>query len=312
MSLVVDNLHKRFGPVTALDGVGFEVPQGSVVGLIGPNGSGKTTTMRIVLRILAADRGRVLWKGRPVEELAFRVFGYLPEERGLYARMRVRDQLRFFAHLYGLKRAEAARALAEVSQLLEMGEILGRRVEELSKGNAQKVQFAAACLHGPELLILDEPFSGLDPVNTRLFKRALGHLRERGTTILFSSHQMDHVEELCDSLVLIARGRVRLAGSVQAVRGATGRRVVRLAWDAADGAATRGWLEGWRARGVEVTERPHGVFEVSYGAAQAEVGEALAREAFQRGPLRLFERTYPSLEDVYVAVVGEEGEGGGP
>ncbi|HEY8497829.1 MAG TPA: ATP-binding cassette domain-containing protein, partial [Limnochordales bacterium] len=231
MSLVLEGLVKRFGQVEALRGVSFTVPRGCVYGLIGPNGAGKTTTMRAILRIVEPDAGRITWEGTPVEELPLATFGYLPEERGLYPKMRVRDELRFFGELHGMRRSQLDEALESFARLLDMRDILDRRVEDLSKGNAQKVQFAAACLHRPAVLILDEPFEGLDPVNVRLFKRAVEHLRAEGATILFSSHRMEHVEALCDRLCLISGGRVLVEGSVEQVRRATGRRVLRLAWE---------------------------------------------------------------------------------
>lgn len=302
----MEGLAKRFGQVQALKGVSFSVPKGAVYGLVGPNGAGKTTTMRAILRIVRPDAGRITWEGQPVESLPFTTFGYLPEERGLYPKMRVRDQLRFFGELYGLSRRRLDAALDAFVELLRMRDIVDRRVEELSKGNAQKVQFAAACLHGPPLLILDEPFSGLDPVNVRLFKTAVEHLRQRGTTILFSSHRMEHVEELCDGLCLISGGQVRIEGKVEDVRRSTGRRLLRLGWEGADGAVEQ-WLESLRARGYGVARRGNGEWHVSWedrGGSSDDLAGELLQAATRVGRVRLWELTYPSLEDVYVEVVG--------
>ncbi|WP_324715408.1 ATP-binding cassette domain-containing protein [Carboxydochorda subterranea] len=321
MALEIEGLVKHFGAVRALDGVTFEVPEGTVFGLIGPNGAGKTTTMRAILRILEPDGGSIRWKGRPIEEVPPARFGYLPEERGLYPRMRVRDELAFFGELRGLSGKALRQAIDTFVELLHMQDIIERKVDDLSKGNAQKVQFAAACLHDPELLVLDEPFSGLDPVNVRLFMRAFRHMRERGATILFSSHRMEHVEQLCDALALIARGRVLVTGAVEEVRRRTGRRVLRLAWETPGDGAGRvapgdelaRWLEELARRDLTVRHRPQGVVEVAWqdGAPEREtLADELVGQASRLGRLRLFELTYPSLESVYVETVGAEAVAG--
>jgi len=306
VSLVLEGLVKRFGAVEALRGLSLEIPRGAVFGLIGPNGAGKTTTMRAIVRIVEPDAGRIYWEGQPVERLPLSTFGYLPEERGLYPKMRVREELRFFAELHGMPRRSIDEAVERFAELLRMHDILDRKVEDLSKGNAQKVQFAAACIHRPPVLILDEPFSGLDPVNVRLFKRAVEHLRAGGTTILFSSHRMEHVEELCDGLCLISGGRVVIQGPVDQVRRATGRRVLRLAWEQEDGAA-RALLDSLVRRGWQVTQGANGVWHISWMDGQVETA-AEARDllaaATSVGVVRLWELTYPSLEDVYVEMVG--------
>ena len=200
MTLEIDSLRKRFRDVVALDGVSFTVQPGAVFGFLGANGAGKTTTMRIVLDILTADSGTVTWRGRPTNELPRRTWGYLPEERGLYGRMTVLDQLQFFAGLYGVERSSAAREIRGWLARLRIPEYAERRAEELSKGNQQKVQFIASIVHDPEVLVMDEPFSGLDPVNAALLKEAFVEMRDRGKTLVFSTHQMDTVEELCDSI----------------------------------------------------------------------------------------------------------------
>ncbi|MEW6046004.1 MAG: ATP-binding cassette domain-containing protein [Bacillota bacterium] len=312
MGLAVEGVAKRFGAVQALENVTLRVPKGAVFGLIGPNGAGKTTTMRAILRIVRPDAGRITWEGQPVEALPYTAFGYLPEERGLYPRMRVRDELVFFGELHGMPRRRLKESLETFVELLRMGDIIDRKVEELSKGNAQKVQFAAACLHEPPLVILDEPFAGLDPVNVRLFKKAVGHLRERGTTILFSSHRMEHVEELCDGLCLINAGRVLVEGRVDEVKRSTGRRVLRLAWEpSADGVPAEQWrwFDRLRSEGLSVAERPNNVWQVSWkddSEGSYGLADRLVQAAGQIGRLRLFELTYPSLEDVYVEVVGTQ------
>ncbi len=197
-------------------------------GFLGANGAGKTTTMRIILDILRPDSGTATWNGTPTTDVARRTWGYLPEERGLYPRLEVLEQLVFFASLYAIPRKEAAANAREWLGRFRIAEYEGRRAEELSKGNQQKVQLIAAILHGPDVLIMDEPFSGLDPVNVSLLKEAFAEMQNRGTTLIFSTHQMEMVEELCESIAIIDRGRLVINGSVRDVKRASGRRIVRL------------------------------------------------------------------------------------
>jgi ABC-2 type transport system ATP-binding protein len=207
--------------VTALDGISFEVPKGQVFGFLGANGAGKTTTMRIVLDILRPDAGTATWDGTPTTAVPRETWGYLPEERGLYPRLQVLDQLVFFASLYGIPRDVAATRAREWLARLRIPDYATRRAEELSKGNQQKVQLIAAILHEPAVLLMDEPFVGLDPVNVALLKEAFGEMRERGSTLIFSTHQMEMVEELCESVALIDKGRLVLAGPIREVKRAT-------------------------------------------------------------------------------------------
>jgi ABC-2 type transport system ATP-binding protein len=298
MSLVVDSITKRFGPVVALDGVSFSVEPGRIFGLLGANGAGKTTCMRIVLDILLADSGRVTWEGRANTDLPRRTWGYLPEERGLYLRMKVIDVLTFFASLYGVDRAAAT---AEVEDWLERFRIphyRDRKVEELSKGNQQKIQFIAAILHDPAVLIMDEPFTGLDPVNVQLLKEAFLEMRDRGKTLIFSTHQMETVEELCESIAIVDAGRVVVSGTVRDVKRAMGRQVVRLAVEGADG---DGWVE--QLDGVNVTRRGQDYVELL--VQQGTDPESILQAALARGDrVTRFEIADPSLEEVFIEHVG--------
>jgi ABC-2 type transport system ATP-binding protein len=305
VSLVIDSIHKSFGPITALDGVSFTVEPGRIFGLIGSNGAGKTTSMRIVLDILRPDAGRVTWQGVDNDRLPRRTWGYLPEERGLYTRMKVIDVLNFFAELYGVP---AARATAEIEDWLErfrVPEYRDRKVEELSKGNQQKIQFIAAIVHDPEVLIMDEPFSGLDPVNAVLLKEAFLAMRDRGKTLIFSTHQMEQVEELCESVAIIDHGRLIESGTVREVKHRMGRQVVRLAvvgadGDGADGAA---WVE--QIEGVHLTRRGEDYVEMQVAAGTDP--EAILQAALQRGDrVTRFEITEPSMEEVFIARVGRQ------
>lgn len=311
MSIMIDHVSCSFGPVKAVRDVWLEAPKGSIMGLIGPNGAGKTTTMRMILRILRPDSGRITWAGKGVDQWPLGTFGYLPEERGLYPHMRGRDQLRFFARLHGLTRAQADEQIAYWTDRLGLDEVLGRKTDDLSKGNAQKMQFLAAVIHRPALVILDEPFSGLDPVNARLFKQAVKHLNEVGSTVLFSSHQMDSVEELCDRVCLIAEGRTLVHGPLDEVRRRSGNRVLTLRLEVDDGAASEramnpvALLEG--IPGLDLLEHEAGQWRYSLGPG-ADV-DAILHLLAERERLRHFSVDYPSLEDVYIAEVSQYTEG---
>jgi ABC-2 type transport system ATP-binding protein len=299
MSLVVDGLHKRFGEIVALDGVSFAVEPGRIFGLLGANGAGKTTCMRIVLDILRADSGRVTWNERENIALPRNTWGYLPEERGLYPRMKVGEQLRFFAALYGVSDADARAEIDDWLERFRIPDYLDRKVEELSKGNQQKIQFIAAILHDPAVLVMDEPFTGLDPVNVRLLKEAFNEMRDRGKTLIFSTHQMETVEELCESIAIIDRGRVVVSGAVRDVKRAMGRRVVRLATDA-DGNGAE-WLAN--LPGVSVTAEREDYVEVHVPADQDP--EMVLRAAIEHGGrVTLFEIADPSLEEIFIEHVG--------
>jgi ABC-2 type transport system ATP-binding protein len=228
MSLAIDGLVKQFGAVRALDGLRFEVPEGHVFGFLGSNGAGKTTTMRIALGVLRADAGRISWRGRDHRALPRQTWGYLPEERGLYPKMNVLDQLVFFAGLQAVPADVARREALDWLARFRVPEFADRKAEELSKGNQQKVQFLAAVMHDPDVLLMDEPFTGLDPVNIVLMREAILDLRDRGKTIILSTHQMETVEAMCESVAIVDRGRTVVTGSLADVKRSTGRRMVLL------------------------------------------------------------------------------------
>ena len=299
MSLVVEGISKRFGEVVALDGVSFSVEPGRIFGLLGANGAGKTTSMRIVLDILRADAGTVSWEGRANTDLPRRTWGYLPEERGLYLRMKVIDVLSFFASLYGVERGAATAELEDWLRRFRIPDYRDRRVEELSKGNQQKIQFIAAILHDPAVLIMDEPFSGLDPVNVQLLKEAFVEMRDRGKTLIFSTHQMETAEELCESIAIIDRGRVVVSGPLKDVKHAMGRQVVRLATDRDGNGA--GWLEGME--GISLTARREDFLELHVPAGTDP--EMILRAALDHGErVTRFEIGEPSLEEIFIEHVG--------
>ena len=216
--LSVENVSKAYSSHLALDDVSLSIPEGTVYGLLGPNGAGKTTLIRIINHITAPDSGRVLLDGHQLSEADVPNIGYLPEERGLYKKMKVGDQAVFFARLKGLSRADATRELRKWFEKFDILNWWDKRVEELSKGMAQKVQFIVTVLHRPRLLIFDEPFSGFDPINAELLKREILALRDEGATIIFSTHNMSSVEEICDNITLINKSRNILSGNVEELR----------------------------------------------------------------------------------------------
>ncbi len=227
--LAVEHLHKDFGDVRAVDDVTFSIQRGVTFGLLGPNGAGKTTTMRMILGIVVPDGGSVRWNGERIGPSMRRRFGYLPEERGLYGKMRVRDQISYFGRLHGLVEPVVTQRTSRWIEQLGLSEYAARAAAELSKGNQQKVQIACAAVHEPELLILDEPFAGLDPVNAEMLYATLSELQSRGTTLILSSHQMWQLEHLCDSFCIISAGRNRAIGTLAELRNEWPTRVLSVA-----------------------------------------------------------------------------------
>ena len=216
--LQVENVTKRYSEHTALDNLSLTVPEGSIYGLLGPNGAGKSTLIRVINRITLPDAGRVLFQGQPITDKDIYSIGYLPEERGLYKKMKVGEQAIFFARLKGLSRREAIARLKKWFIRFGIEDWWNRKVEDLSKGMAQKVQFITTVLHEPKLLIFDEPFSGFDPINANLLKQEILRLRDNGATVIFSTHNMASVEEICDHITLINKSRNILSGSTDEVR----------------------------------------------------------------------------------------------
>jgi ABC-2 type transport system ATP-binding protein len=288
--LELDDVSRSFDRRKVLKGISFTVGAGRLTGFVGSNGAGKTTTMRIVLGVLAADTGQVHWRGEPVDAAACRRFGYLPEERGLYPKMRVGEQLSYFGRLYGLSRAEAAQHADALLSRLDLTDRAGDRLDSLSLGNQQRVQVAAALVHDPALLVLDEPFSGLDPIAVDAMTALLRDRAATGVPVLFSSHQLDLVERICDDLVIIADGEVVAAGPVAQLRAERAGDRYRLILD--DDA---GWLRDVPDLRVLDVDGPRALIELD---DPAEDQELLAR-ALRRGPVREFSRVVPALADIY-------------
>lgn len=295
--LDIDHLSKRYGDVVALREMTFDVRAGELFGFVGSNGAGKTTTMRIVLGVLAADAGEVRWDGGPLTLETRRRIGYMPEERGLYPKMKVADQLVYLARLRGLSPARAARS---VDEWLERLGVAGRRddeVQKLSLGNQQRVQLAAALVHDPAILVLDEPFSGLDPVAVDVMSTVLRDKRHEGIPVVFSSHQLDLVERLCDRVGIVSSGQMVACGPVDELRtGGTERLVV----DAPD--APDGWAAGLPGVTVRGGEGTRSVLELAPGADD----QAVLRAALATGRVREFARRRPTLTELFRDVVSAD------
>jgi ABC-2 type transport system ATP-binding protein len=298
--LEIDGLFKAYGSNQVLKGVSFSVAPGQMFGFCGSNGAGKTTTMRIAMGLARADAGEVRWTGRPVDESVRRRIGYMPEERGLYPKMKVGEQLTYFARLHGMDAAPAARAAEQWAERLGLGERRGDQVEKLSLGNQQRVQLAAALVSEPDVLILDEPFSGLDPVGVDSLAEALVAQARRGVPVVFSSHQLDLVERLCDAVGILARGSIVASGTVDELRsGAVGRQLRVVVPDAPD---------GWAATlpGVRVVSEQRGdtVLELGFGADDQHVLAA----ALATGRVAHFAWREPTLVELFRDAVTDTGE----
>jgi ABC-2 type transport system ATP-binding protein len=298
-ALELDRLCRSFGDKVAVDDLSFEVRAGEVFGFVGPNGAGKTTTMRIVLGVLAADSGEVRWNGAPITFETRRRIGYMPEERGLYPKMRVLDQLVYLAELHGLSASDGRRA---ADDWLERLDVRGRgrdQVQQLSRGNQQRVQLAAALVFGPEMLVLDEPFAGLDPVAVDLMSEVLREQARAGAPVVFSSHQLELVERLCDRVGIVRGGRMVVCGSVRELRSAGPERL----WVDTP-AAPRGWAVGLRGVRMLRTEGSRTLLEMEPGADD----QSVLRAALDTGPVREFRRDTPSLSELFRHVVSEDEE----
>jgi len=287
--LEIDRVSRTFGDRRVLDDVAFDVRPGRMTGFVGANGAGKTTTMRIAMGVLSASSGEVRWKGRPITRPDRESFGYMPEERGLYPKQQVRDQLVYFGRLHKLSVTVARRRVDDLLERLSLTERAADKLESLSLGNQQRVQVAASILHRPAALVLDEPFSGLDPLAVDVMADLLRDEVARGVPLLFSSHQLDLVERLCDDLVILSAGRVVAAGSSQELRSAGGvlHRLV-LGGDA-------GWVRDWP--GVEVRDVDGS--SVLMGVIEPGAEQRLLRAALDRGPVHEFARVVPRLSDIF-------------
>ena len=296
--LEVSHVRKDFGAVRAVRDVSFTIARGSTFGLLGPNGAGKTTTMRMIVGIYAPDGGHVRWNGAPIDDKVRRRFGYLPEERGLYGKMKVRDQIVYFGRLHGMHEPDAAARADLWIEKLGLQTYFDRPCAELSKGNQQKVQVACAAVHDPELLILDEPFSGLDPVNADVLLETLTEMKKRGTTLVLSSHQMWQLEQLCDEFCIITAGENRAMGTLAQLRAAWPTRIIKVEPPTQ---AVREVLSRVPDGRALPSENGGIYYEVPAGTALPPVLRDLVNvEAITR-----FESIEPSLHEIYIHTIGQ-------
>ncbi|MBO0481570.1 ABC transporter ATP-binding protein [Candidatus Enterococcus courvalinii] len=295
--LEVTDLVKTFGDYTAVDHVSFRIPDGKIMGLIGQNGAGKTTTFRLILDFLTQDQGEILWNGKPLGEKEYDIIGYLPEERGLYPKVTIQDQLIYFAELRGKTRKEIE---PKIDFWMEKFQVKGKKtdkVKSLSKGNQQKVQLIATLIHEPKLIILDEPFSGLDPVNAELLKDGILELKAKGSCVIFSSHNMDNVEKICDHLIMLRNGKMVLNGKVHEIRESFGRTKLFLESD-----LTQAEVAG--VEGVQkVVKREDDSLEITL--SDPEAGKEIFTRATQFGYIPMFNQQPPTLEEIFKLKAGE-------
>lgn len=302
--LKVENLCKNFGTLQALSDVSFTIEQGSVCGLLGANGAGKTTLLRIINSILVADSGKVTVKGEPASLATSRHIGYMPEERGLYDKMRVEDQILYFGMLKGGDRARLKEVMKEYLEMFNLTGQDRRRVKELSKGNQQKVQIISTLVHEPSIVILDEPFSGFDPINGQILQQVINRLRENGTTIILSSHNMPAIEEMCSDIALINRGHLLIKDSLENIKEANKDNSLLLTTSRE--LTIPLLLDSGKIREIQPITAAHGRKGFSYRLLKAEDTrnmDVLDAVAVQSDILR-FEEALPSLTDIFIKYVG--------
>jgi ABC-2 type transport system ATP-binding protein len=295
MVLQLDRVTKRFGQFTAVDDLSLTIPEKEMFGFLGANGAGKTTTFRMVLGLLEPSEGQITWDGKPINYSASHLIGYLPEERGLYPKLKVKDQIVYLARLRGMRKQDALQELDKWLDRFRVPEYADKKVEELSKGNQQKIQFIAAVIHKPKLLILDEPFSGLDPVNVEQLKEAVLDLKEKGTTIVFSSHRMEHVEEMCEHLCIMHKGRPVVHGSLKEIKRSFGKKNLVIHSD-----FKMDFLKNYHGV-TKAKETPEGIHLQIEGE---EVAEQILKDIVGKGFIRKFELEEPSLNDIFIEKVG--------
>ncbi len=292
--LEINNVVKQYSGHRALDGVSLEIPKGTVYGLLGPNGAGKTTLIRIINCITAPDSGEVLLNGKKLQPEDVRNIGYLPEERGLYKKMKVGEQAIYLARLKGITKADALKALKYWFEKFEIQDWWNKKVEELSKGMAQKVQFITTILHKPELLIFDEPFSGFDPVNADLLKREILELRDQGATIIFSTHNMESVEELCENISLVNKSKIVLQGNVAEIR----------ASHASDSlfVKTTDAVTPQNCDVISQIER-NGIFEITLKKTNGKSNNEILQDIMSQTQIYSFEELLPTMNDIFIRTV---------
>lgn len=295
MTLMLEQVTKKFGNMTAVDNLSISIPEKEMFGFLGANGAGKTTTFRLILGLLTPNSGTITWEGKPINYTTSHLVGYLPEERGLYPKLKVKDQIVYLARLRGMKKQAALKELDYWLDRFKVPENREKKIEDLSKGNQQKIQFIAAIIHKPKLLILDEPFSGLDPINVELLKTAVLELKEKGTTIVFSSHRMEHVEEMCEHLCIMHHGKTVLQGSLKEIKRSFGKKNLIIHAD-----FNMDYLNDYS--GVTKTKQtPEGIHLQIEGEY---VAEKILNDIVKNGFIRKFILEEPSLNDIFIEKVG--------
>ena len=296
--LAVSHLRKRYASLVAVDDVSLQVQRGKILGLLGPNGAGKTTTIRMIVDIVKPDSGTITFDGIPFNENIRNLMGYLPEERGLYRKSRLQNTILHFARLKGLSDSEAARRSQEWLDRLNLWQYQYLRIDELSKGNQQKVQFIVSILHDPQLIILDEPFSGLDPVNQIVLKDILLDLKRQNKAIILSTHQMDDAEKLCDEICLINHGKVVLDGNLSSIKNGYGKNSIHLEFDG-DGTFLRSLSTVKKALVYEHFAE----LVLDSNAAPTSLLQEISRNI----EIRKYERSQPSLQSIFLEIVSKDG-----
>jgi len=299
MVLKLEHVTKRFGNFIAVDDLSLVIPEKEMFGFLGANGAGKTTTFRMILGLLDTSGGKITWDGNPIDYSTSHLVGYLPEERGLYPKLKVRDQIVYLARLRGMQKSQALTELKSWLVRFKIPEYENKKVEELSKGNQQKIQFIAAVVHKPKLLILDEPFSGLDPVNVEMLKEAVLSLKEEGATIVFSSHRMEHVEEMCEHLCILHKGSPVVHGSLKEIKRSFGKKNLVIHAD-----FPLDFLKNYPGvvRSKPTMEGIHLQIEGEY------IAEKILKEIVNQGFIRKFALEEPSLNDIFIEKVGDSYE----
>ena len=297
-SVELQNVRKAYDKFVAVDDLSFTIAPGTMFGLLGPNGAGKTSTIRMIVGITLPDSGEIKVLGAPFSREVLKRVGYLPEERGLYPKMKVIDQLVFIAELHGLSPAEAKRRAQSWGERLDIAQAYPKKTNELSKGMQQKIQFIATLLHEPEFIIMDEPFSGLDPVNARLLEDTLLDLRKEGRTILFSTHRMDQVEKLCDNICLVNKGKAVLSGNLRDIKKRYGHNRVQIAFEGQQNGHS---LQSHRLATKVDSYEGYVSVELAPGASAQE----LLKDVSAQSAISRFEVMEPSLEEIFIDVVGK-------
>ena len=293
----VENIKKSFAKNAAVDDVSFDVEKGRIFGLLGPNGAGKTTTIRMINHILGPDEGSITINGQEASPITQKMIGYMPEERGLYKKMKVEEQLLYLTQLKGMKTKAAKEAIHYWLDRFEASDWTKKEVGELSKGMSQKIQFIATIAHDPDIYIFDEPFSGLDPINSDMLKDIIIELKDKGKTILFSTHRMEQVEQMCDDICLFNKGKAILQGKLREVKASFGKNTINLEFDG-DGS----FLD--KLEGVRLNNRSTNFAEIR--VLNGQNMQDILKLAMQHAEIHKFERIEPSLNEIFISTVGED------